>query len=81
MVIYFSYNCSKPYLKSSKIINSDYSPGRGRNNRIHKGNIKSLKRANEYDQKTKRKQEKRLSNIIKMQDEKSLRIAKKKIHI
>ena len=71
---------SKSNLKS-KQVNSDYSPGRKRRAKLEMGNIKSLKRANEYDLRSKKKQDQRLKNIMKMQNDKSLMLVKKKIKL
>ena len=71
---------SKSYLKS-KQVNSDYSPGRKRKARLEVGNLKSLKRANEYDMRSKKKQDQRLKNILKMQNDKNLMLIKKKIKL
>ena len=71
---------SKPYLKT-KQVNSDYSPGRKRKARMELDNIKSLKKASEYDLKSRKTQDQRLKNILKMQNEKSLMHIKKKIKL
>lgn len=71
---------SKSYIKS-KQVNSDYSPGRKRKTKMEIGNLKSLKKANEYDLKSRKTQDQRLKNILKMQNEKSLMHIKKKIKL
>jgi len=72
---------SKPNLRVAKAVNSDYSPGRRRKTRLEVGNLKSLKRANEHDSRVKRKQDQRLKNILKMQNEKVLNVHRKKLHL
>ena len=68
-------------LKTSKYPVSDYSPGRKRNASLRAANKKSLKRASEFDRKSKFNQEQKLKNILKMHNNKGIRMAKSKRHL
>lgn len=67
--------------KSNKHSVSDYSPGRKRNAKLRMANNKSLKRANEYDLRNKKKQEQKLKNIMKMHNKKSTKMLGNKIRL
>lgn len=53
--------------KSSKNIHSDYSPNRRLKDKLKIG-AQALKRTKEYDMKSKKKQEQKLNNVLKMQN-------------
>lgn len=64
------------YKSSSKAV-SDYSPGRKRGLKLKMSHNKSLLRANQFDAKSRYKQEEKLKNILKMHTNKGTKGAKK----